>query len=144
MTSYTNASPGASLRVVISTSAGPQDSWSNRAASRRCSALGIPARWLSARGIPTVGGPTPPRRWTRDRFGRSGQGGAQTLKALHLEALLVRKFCDPWSVFSPSMASFLKRTANASFVPRLLSIGPSYVGQRLARSSRFQLRCRDR
>jgi len=38
----------------------------------------------------------------------------------------------PWSVFSPSMASFLKRTANASFVPRLLSIGPSMsrsVGQ---------------
>jgi hypothetical protein len=31
----------------------------------------------------------------------------------------------PWSVFSPSMASFLKRTANASFVPRLLSIAPS-------------------
>jgi hypothetical protein len=25
----------------------------------------------------------------------SGQGGAQTLKALHLEALLVLKFCDP-------------------------------------------------
>jgi hypothetical protein len=25
----------------------------------------------------------------------SGQGGAQTLKALHLEALLVRRFCDP-------------------------------------------------
>jgi hypothetical protein len=24
-----------------------------------------------------------------------GQGGAQTLKALHLEALLVRKFCAP-------------------------------------------------
>jgi hypothetical protein len=24
-----------------------------------------------------------------------GQSGAQTLKALHLEALLVRKFCDP-------------------------------------------------
>ena len=23
------------------------------------------------------------------------KGGAQTLKALHLEALLVRKFCDP-------------------------------------------------
>ena len=32
------------------------------------------------------------------------------------------------------MASFLKRTANASFVPRLLSIGP----QRLPRSSRLQ------
>ena len=47
-----------------------------------------------------------------------------TLKALRLEALLVRRFCDPWSVFSPSMESFLKRTANASFVPRLLSIGP--------------------
>ena len=31
----------------------------------------------------------------RQVFGRSGQGGAQTLKALHLEALLVRKFCDP-------------------------------------------------
>jgi hypothetical protein len=30
-----------------------------------------------------------------------------------------------WSVFSPSMESFLKRTASASFVPRLLSIGPS-------------------
>src|ERR1700683_3864976 len=29
------------------------------------------------------------------------------------------------SVFSPSMASFLKRNANASFVPRLLSIGLS-------------------
>jgi hypothetical protein len=26
---------------------------------------------------------------------RAGQGGAQTLKVLHLEALLVRKFCDP-------------------------------------------------
>jgi hypothetical protein len=31
----------------------------------------------------------------------------------------------PRSVFSPSVASFLKRTANASFVPRLLSMGPS-------------------
>jgi hypothetical protein len=31
----------------------------------------------------------------RDRLGRFGQGGAQTLKALHLEALQVRKFCDP-------------------------------------------------
>jgi hypothetical protein len=31
----------------------------------------------------------------RQIFGRSGQGGAQTLKAVHLEALLVRKFCDP-------------------------------------------------
>ena len=31
-----------------------------------------------------VGGPTPGRRRTSDRFGRSGQGGAQTLKALHL------------------------------------------------------------
>ena len=72
---------------------------------------------------------------TRDRFGRSGQGGAQTLKALHLEALLVRKFCDPWSVFSPSIASFLKRTANVSFVPVDRSF---YVGQRIARSSRLQ------
>jgi hypothetical protein len=33
----------------------------------------------------------------------------------------------PWSVFSPSMASFLKRTANASFVPRLLSDRYFYV-----------------
>ena len=35
-----------------------------------------------------------PMNERRDRFGRSGQGGAQTLKALHLEALLVRKCCD--------------------------------------------------
>jgi hypothetical protein len=45
------------------------------------------------------------------------------------DALLVRKFCDPWSVFSPSMASFLKRTANASFVPRLLSDRSFYATQ---------------
>src|ERR1019366_9353396 len=44
----------------------------------------------------------------------------------------------PWSVFSPSMASFLKRTANASFVPRLLVDRSFYVGQRLSRSSRLQ------
>jgi hypothetical protein len=37
----------------------------------------------------------------------------------------------PWSVFSPSMASFLKRTANASFVPRLLSDRSFYVAKGL-------------
>jgi uncharacterized protein (TIGR03435 family) len=31
----------------------------------------------------------------------------------NLEALPVRKFCDPWSVFSPSMASFLRRLVDA-------------------------------
>ena len=50
----------------------------------------------------------------------------------------------PWSVFSPSMASFLKRTANASFVPRLLSIGPS-MSARVYRGLRgCNLRCRGR
>jgi hypothetical protein len=43
----------------ISTSARPQDSSRHGAAPRRCSALGIPALWLSARGLPTVGGLTP-------------------------------------------------------------------------------------
>jgi hypothetical protein len=33
---------------------------------------------------------TYPDLWLGARFGRSGQGGAQTLKALPLEALLVR------------------------------------------------------
>src|SRR5215471_3926402 len=92
---YTNARPGAGLLVVDLDLGTASGLLRHGAAPRRCSALGIPARWLSARGIPTVGGPTPARRSTRDRFGRSGQGGAQTVKALHLEALLVRKFCNP-------------------------------------------------
>jgi hypothetical protein len=39
------------------------------------------------------------------------------------------------------MVNFLKRTANASFVPTLFDRS-FYVGQRLPRSSRLQLRCR--
>jgi hypothetical protein len=72
-----------------------------------------------------------------------GSGGPvkavlKTLKALHWKLCWYASSATPVSVFSPSMASFLKRTANASFVPRLLLIGPSYVGQRLPRSSRLQ------
>ena len=50
----------------------------------------------------------------------------------------------PWSVFSPSMASFLKRTANASFVPRLLSIGPSMSASVYRGLRGCNLRCRGR
>src|SRR5215831_17655918 len=88
MTSYTQRAPW-SWAPRGGSRPRPQDSSRRGAGPRRCSALGIPARWLSARGIPTVVGLLPARRSPRDRFGRSGQGGAQTLKALHLEALLV-------------------------------------------------------
>jgi len=50
-------------------------------------------------------------RWVR----AVRSGGCSNAESTTPEALLVCKFCDPWSVFSPSMASFLKRTANASF-----------------------------
>ena len=62
MTSYTNAGAPELAPRGVSTSARPQDSSRHDAAPRRRSALGIPARWFSARGIPTVGGPTPARR----------------------------------------------------------------------------------
>jgi hypothetical protein len=42
------------------------------------------------------------------------------------------------------MASFLKRTANASFVPRLLSIGPSMSASVYRGLRGCNLRCRGR
>ena len=66
MTFYTNSKPRASS-WWISTSVRSQDSTHHGAALRRC-APGIPARWLRARSIPEVVGPTPARD---ERFGRS-------------------------------------------------------------------------
>ncbi len=61
MTSYTKARPGGGLGLVdvgldleLGTASG---SSTHGSALCRCSAPGIPARWLPARGIPTAGGP---------------------------------------------------------------------------------------
>ena len=51
MTSYTNTRPGAGLLVVDLNLGTASGLLAHGAVPRRCSALGIPARWLSARGI---------------------------------------------------------------------------------------------
>ena len=69
---------------------------------------------------------------------RLSQSRARTLKAPHLEALMVRKFCDPWSVFSPSMAGFLKPHRQRLLCAQALVDRSFYVGQWLPWSSRLQ------
>jgi hypothetical protein len=81
MTSYTNARPGAGLLVVdldLGTASGLLAS--------RCRTS--PMKRACYSSSMALGTPYPDSR-------RSGQGLAQTLKALHLKALLLRKFYDP-------------------------------------------------
>jgi len=95
MTSYTNAGPGAGLLVVdldLGTASGLLASRCRTSRMQRAwytSSMALGTRYPYGRRSDS-GAPMNERG-----FGRSGQGGAQTLKALRLEALLVRKFCDP-------------------------------------------------
>ena len=109
-------------------------------------APGIPARWLRARGIPAVVGPTP----ARDERFRAVKSCAQTLKALHLEALPARKFCDPLerllAVKRASLPVIFERNSErmryAGIAPRNSSRAPVLSRPAARLSSAEDSRCR--
>jgi hypothetical protein len=72
-----------------------------------------------------------------------GSGGTvkAVLKALHLEALLVRKFRDPLERLLSVDGELPQAHRQRSFCAQALVDRSFYVGQLLPRSSRLQLRC---